>query len=156
MIKLNEAASIGKASMKFLIDRLINVMEKYGNEREFITHMKKEIHLKPEDSKKVWKLYWRTKKIGKAGVLWEKDWKKLLAIKLGIRESMKMIKLKDILNEKSLNEAPEHQLAGELDKVSNSIFKIMKRYEKKADVEGMVRAWMLGLHSRLKRSGVKI
>ena len=80
-----------------------------------------------------------------------------------------MIKLKDLypnqpsfigveepVNEESLNESPEHQLAGELDKVSNSIFKIMKRYEKKADVEGMVRAWMLGLHSRLKKSGVKI
>ena len=55
-----------------------------------------------------------------------------------------------------LNESPEHQLAGELDKVSNNIFQIMKRYEKKADVGGMVRSWMLGLRSRLKKSGVKI
>ena len=67
-----------------------------------------------------------------------------------------MIKLKDIIKEESVNEAPEHELASKLDKVSNNIFQIMKRYEKKADVEGMVRAWMLGLHSRLKKSGVKI
>ena len=57
---------------------------------------------------------------------------------------------------KVVNEAPEHELASKLDKVSNNIFQIMKRYEKKADVEGMVRAWMLGLHSRLKKNGVKI
>ena len=60
------------------------------------------------------------------------------------------------LKEESLNESPEHELASKLDKVSNNIFQIMKRYEKKADVEGMVRAWLLGLHSRLKKSGVKI
>ena len=67
-----------------------------------------------------------------------------------------MIKLKDIIKEESVNEAHEHELASKLDKVSNNIFQIMKRYEKKADVEGMVRAWMLGLHARLKKSGIKI
>ena len=60
------------------------------------------------------------------------------------------------IKEASVNEAPEHELASNLDKVSNNIFQIIKRYEKKADVEGMVRAWMLGLHSRLKKNGVKI
>ena len=60
------------------------------------------------------------------------------------------------IKEASVNEAPEHELASKLDKVSNNIFQIMKRYEKKADVEGMVRAWMLGLHARLKKSGIKI
>ena len=63
---------------------------------------------------------------------------------------------RNIPPEESVNEAPEHELASKLDKVSNNIFQIMKRYEKKADVEGMVRAWMLGLHSRLKKNGVKI
>ena len=63
---------------------------------------------------------------------------------------------KNRLRGESVNEAPEHELASKLDKVSNNIFQIMKRYEKKADVGGMVRSWMLGLRSRLKKSGVKI
>ena len=62
-----------------------------------------------------------------------------------------MIKLKDMLNE-----APEHQLARELDKVSDNIIKITNKYKKKADVDGMVRSWMMGLHARLKKSGIKI
>ena len=62
-----------------------------------------------------------------------------------------MIKLKDILNE-----APEHELANKLNKVSDTILMIIKRYEKKADVEGMVNSWMRGLHAKLRKSGIKV
>ena len=57
--------------------------------------------------------------------------------------------------EQTINEAPEHDLARELNKISDMIIKIADKYKKKADVDGMVRSWMLGLHSRLKKSGIK-
>ena len=47
-------------------------------------------------------------------------------------------------------------MARELNKVSDMIIKIADKYKKKADVDGMVRSWMLGLHSRLKKSRIKI
>ena len=62
-----------------------------------------------------------------------------------------MIKLKDILNE-----APEHEMAASLTKVDELALKIIKRYKNKADVEGMVRSWMMGLHAKLKKMGIKI
>ena len=66
-----------------------------------------------------------------------------------------MIKLKDILDE-SVNEAPEHDLARELNKASDVILKLIKIYGKKADVDGMTRSWMMGLHAKLKKAGIKI
>ena len=60
------------------------------------------------------------------------------------------------VKEEKLNEAPEHEMAKHLNKVTNDIFKIIKIYEPQADVEGMVRSWMIGLHAKLKKSGVKV
>jgi len=62
-----------------------------------------------------------------------------------------MIKLKDILNE-----APEHDLAKELNKVTDVVLRLIKIYGKKADVEGMTRSWMMGLHAKLKKAGIKV
>ena len=59
------------------------------------------------------------------------------------------------IDEQTINEAPEHQLASALNKVSDNIIKITKRFEKKDDVDGMVRSWMMGLHARLKKAGIK-
>ncbi len=62
----------------------------------------------------------------------------------------------------SISEAPMatratlKQLGSELNKASDIIIKITDKYKKKADVDGMVTAWMRGLHLRLKKSGVKI
>ena len=81
-----------------------------------------------------------------------------------------MIKLKEVVEDldllrrkkkyrhahESISEAPEQDLARDLNKVSDSIIKIANKYKKKADVDGMVRSWMLGLHSRLKKSGVNL
>ena len=60
------------------------------------------------------------------------------------------------IEEEKLNEAPEHEMAKHLNKVTNDIFKIIRIYEPQADVEGMVRSWMMGLHAKLKKRGVKI
>ena len=58
--------------------------------------------------------------------------------------------------EQTINEAPEHDLARELNKVSDMIIKITDKYKKEGDIEGMVKAWMRGLHLRLRKGGIKI
>ena len=58
--------------------------------------------------------------------------------------------------DESVNEAPEHDLARELNKASDVILKLIKIYGKKADVDGMTRSWMMGLHAKLKKAGIKI
>jgi hypothetical protein len=72
---------------------------------------------------------------------------------------------KNRIKGESVNEAPmaaramQKQLGSELNNVSDDIIKITIKYKKtwpEVDVDGMVRAWMKGLHSRLKKSGVKI
>ena len=60
------------------------------------------------------------------------------------------------IEEEKLNEAPEHDLAKELNKATDVILKLIKIYGKKADVEGMTRSWMMGLHAKLKKAGIKI
>jgi hypothetical protein len=69
-----------------------------------------------------------------------------------------MIKLKDILNE-APGSVPRNQLnrlGSELNKASDIIIKITDKYKKEGDIEGMVQAWMRGLHLRLKKNGIKI
>tara|TARA_R110000796_G_scaffold39038_1_gene97705 strand:- start:345 stop:554 length:210 start_codon:yes stop_codon:yes gene_type:complete len=69
-----------------------------------------------------------------------------------------MIKLKDILNE-APGSVPRNQLnrlGSELNKASDIIIKITDKYKKEGDIEGMVKAWMRGLHLRLKKGGIKI
>jgi len=93
-----------------------------------------------------------------------------------------MIKLKDVIEdlelgkvytdkdrppfqvkEETINEAPNSvprdilkQLGSELNKASDMIIKITDKYKKEGDIEGMVQAWMRGLHLRLKKNGIKI
>ena len=69
-----------------------------------------------------------------------------------------MIKLKELLNE-APGSVPRNQLnrlGSELNKASDMIIKITDKYKKEGDIEGMVQAWMRGLHSRLKKNGIKI
>ena len=69
-----------------------------------------------------------------------------------------MIKLKEILNEEP-GSVPRNQLnrlGSELNKASDIIIKITDKYKKEGDIEGMVKAWMRGLHLRLKKGGIKI
>jgi|TARA_B110001454_G_scaffold79857_1_gene77153 hypothetical protein len=69
-----------------------------------------------------------------------------------------MIKLKEILNE-APGSVPRNQLnrlGSELNKASDIIIKITDKYKKEGDIEGMVKAWMRGLHLRLKKGGIKI
>jgi hypothetical protein len=43
-----------------------------------------------------------------------------------------------------------------LNKVNNDVFKIMNKYDGKADMDAVFRSWMLGLHAKLKKAGVKL
>ena len=62
-----------------------------------------------------------------------------------------MIKLKELLNE-----APDHDLFKKLSKVDDMIIKLLMRYTAKADVGAVARSWMAGLHSKLKKVGIKV
>jgi len=61
----------------------------------------------------------------------------------------------DVNEEETINEAPEQQMASQLNKVSDTILKITNKFKGKADVDGMTRSWMLGLHAKLKKAGIK-
>ena len=63
--------------------------------------------------------------------------------------------VKESVNEETINEAPEQQMASQLNKVSDTILKITDKFKGKADVDGMTRSWMMGLHARLKKAGIK-
>jgi len=59
------------------------------------------------------------------------------------------------VTEETINEAPEQQMASQLNKISDTILKITNKFKGKADVDGMTRSWMLGLHAKLKKAGIK-
>ena len=64
---------------------------------------------------------------------------------------MRMIKLK-----KLVTESPDHDLARSLKYINNDIFRLLTKYEDKADVDKAVHSWMLGLHANLKKMGIKV
>ena len=63
--------------------------------------------------------------------------------------------IESVNEEETINEAPEQQMASQLNKVSDTILKITDKFKGKADVDGMTRSWMMGLHARLKKAGIK-
>jgi len=65
------------------------------------------------------------------------------------------IKEESVNEEETINEAPEQQMASQLNKISDTILKITNKFKGKADVDGMTRSWMLGLHAKLKKAGIK-
>ena len=67
------------------------------------------------------------------------------------------------VKEETINEAPNSvprdilkQLGSELNKASDMIIKITDKYKNEGDITGMVKAWMRGLHLRLKKNGIKL
>ena len=81
-----------------------------------------------------------------------------------------MIKLKEVAEDldllrrkkkyrhahESINEAPDHDMFRALNQVNNDIFKIMNKYDGKADMDAIFRSWMLGIHAHLKKAGIKL
>ena len=78
----------------------------------------------------------------------------------------KKFKVKDIvvpglewmskIKEVSVNEAPDHDLFKKLKKVDDQIIKLLMHYTAKADVGAVARSWMMGLHAKLKKAGIKV
>ena len=63
----------------------------------------------------------------------------------------------------SVKEAPNSvprdilkQLGSDLNKISDTIVKVTNKYKNEGDIAGMVKAWMRGLHLRLKKSGIRV
>lgn len=71
------------------------------------------------------------------------------------RVKVALKKYNESVTEETINEAPEQQMASQLNKVSDTILKITNKFKGKADVDGMTRSWMMGLHARLKKAGIK-
>ena len=86
-----------------------------------------------------------------------------------------MIKLKDLLKEniggmvslgplnspfikkeEKINEGPDVDLFKKLGKVDDQIIKLLMQYTAKADVHKIANSWMLGLHAKIKKHGIKI
>ena len=64
--------------------------------------------------------------------------------------------IRKFVESKSVNEAPDHDMFKALHYVNDDIFRIMNKYDGKANMDAVFRSWMLGLHSKLKKAGVKI
>ena len=63
-----------------------------------------------------------------------------------------MIKLKKLLKEAS----PDHDAFKSLNYITKDIFRIIKKYEGKADMDAVFRSWMMGLHAKFKKAGIKL
>ena len=84
----------------------------------------------------------------------------------GKKDFEKKFKVKDIvvpglewmskIKEASVNEAPDHDLFKKLKKVDDQIIKLLMHYTAKADVGAVARSWMMGLHTKLKKVGIKV
>jgi len=98
-------------------------------------------HAKPDDHLKI-KTYARSA-----------DYLKQFAKLPGFGQS---VIYKKEVKESIMNEGPDYDLAKKLQGVDNLILKLLMRYKNKADVDKAARSWMLGLHSKIKKAGVKI
>ena len=81
-------------------------------------------------------------------------WNEVDNIRYDLNKIEKVLKNK-AYNE-SVNEAPDHDLARALKYINNDIFRVLVKYEGKADIEKAVHSWMLGLHAKLKKFGIKL
>jgi hypothetical protein len=82
-------------------------------------------------------------------------------LKLKLKESVKeATSSKDFFSgSKVTNSLPRATLSllnSKLNKASDVIIKITDKYKKQGDIDGLVKIWMMGLHLRLKKSGIKM
>ena len=68
--------------------------------------------------------------------------------------------LKEIIREEvkgTLNEEnPDRDLFRSLNHINNDLFRVMNKYQGKADLDAGFRSWMMGLHAKLKKAGVDL
>ena len=157
MADIDEAktASIdGEELMNFLMKRFkmskkkaIDTMKKHKMDTSFIKEART-INVEPN-----WEGMWRFFK--QMAITNPSDWKRMERTLGSDWKKIDAMAKKNKWTE-SVNEAPEHDLARELNKASDVILRLIKIYGKKADVDGMTRSWMMGLHAKLKKAGIKV
>jgi hypothetical protein len=68
------------------------------------------------------------------------------------KEELRQLIRKEISN---LQErSPDHELFQKLNGVNNDIFRLINKFEGKADLDAAFRSWMMGLHGHLKKAGI--
>ena len=53
--------------------------------------------------------------------------------------------------DEKLTEGPDAELIRSLNYISNDIFRVMTKYQGKADVDTAVHSWLLGLKAKIKK-----
>jgi len=53
--------------------------------------------------------------------------------------------------DEKLTEGPDAELIRSLNYISNDIFRVMTKYQGKADVDKAVHSWLLGLKAKIKK-----
>tara|TARA_R100001510_G_scaffold57550_2_gene66106 strand:+ start:1251 stop:1511 length:261 start_codon:yes stop_codon:yes gene_type:complete len=82
--------------------------------------------------------------------------KELLKENIGGMVSIGSINPPFIKEEEKINEGPDAELFQKLGKIDDQIIKLMVMYSKKADTDKIAQSWMAGLHSKLKKAGIKL
>ena len=122
--------------------------KKYKETGELPPHLKKMLKGKKDFEKK-----FKVKNIVVPGLEWMSKIKEDLQLgKVYTDKDRPPIQVE----EETINEAPEHEMPKHLNKVTKDILRIINVFEPKADVEGMVRSWMMGLHSDIKKQGYRV
>jgi hypothetical protein len=70
---------------------------------------------------------------------------------------MKKEELRQIIRNEISNlqeRSPDHELFQKLNGVNNDLFRLINKFEGKADLDAAFRSWMLGLHAKLKKVGI--
>ena len=82
--------------------------------------------------------------------------KKIEKIKKDLSKDKKVAAALRLMNEAVNEESPDRDLFRSLNHINNDIFRIMNKYQGKADLDAGFRSWMLGLHAKLKKAGIKL
>ena len=85
-----------------------------------------------------------------------KNYKKQVIPFIGLMQSWNKGQQKNPHLKEIIKESPDHDMFKALHYVNDDIFRIMNKYDGKANMDAVFRSWMLGLHSKLKKAGVKI
>ncbi len=85
-----------------------------------------------------------------------KNYKKQVIPFIGLMQSWNKGQQKNPHIDETINEAPDHDLFKKLNKIDDQIIKLLMHYTARADVGSVARSWMLGLHAKLKKVGIKV
>jgi hypothetical protein len=85
-----------------------------------------------------------------------KNFKKQVIPFIGLMSSWNKGHQSNAALDETIEESPDSDMFRALNQVNNDIFKIMNKYDGKADMDAIFRSWMLGIHAHLKKAGIKL